>query len=343
MGLLDFIFRRDTPSSVPPVLPGTPAAAPGPRASDASLTRAERKFLGQFIAGLVFDPRQGTHWDEVLSLPRAKLIGRFVADGLVEPADLGTKINGRFTGAELKLLLKERGLAVSGRKDACIARLIAADREGSAALVRGIDAYVCTPSGKQIAEEFAAAEKQEAGRARATSLERLRDKDLSGALKAVYQFERRQVFSRGVGCDWFRDPSPEETARVRYVLEARPQILKDVAEGDWPVLQIAAAMMQLWGESKGSEWLPADCIGASNLDREVAVRMVMFAGLTRADLTQYAHAGIKQVEVLDCGDSSCPACRKLAKRKYRVSQAPVLRCPECTSPMGCRCTFVTVM
>jgi hypothetical protein len=104
------------------------------------LSRAERKFLGQFLAGLVFDPQQGTHWDQVLPLPRAKLIGRFVANGLVEPGDLATKLNGRFAGAELKPLLKERGLAVSGRKDACIARLIAADREGGVALVRGIDA-----------------------------------------------------------------------------------------------------------------------------------------------------------------------------------------------------------
>jgi len=344
MGFLDFMFRRDRPGPSPagPTEPPAVASAPSPPQTT-SLSRAERKFLGQFTSGQLFDPQQGQHWDQVLPRPRAKQVARFLAEGLIEPADLATKLSCRLTGIELKSLLRERGLAVSGRKDASIARLIAADANGAATLVAGVDAYVCTPSGKQIAEEFTAQEKEEARRAREISLQRLRANDLRGAWTAVYEFERQQVFSRGVGCDWNRGPSEDDTARLRYVLEARPQILKDVAESEWPALQIAAAMMQLWGESKGSEWLPPDVVGASNLDRETAVRMVLFAGISRATLEQLAHAGIAQVEVLDCSDSSCPACRQMAKRKYRLSQAPEVPCPECTSSMGCRCTFVAVI
>ncbi len=343
MGLLDFIFRRGLPVSTAVTPTDPPAATPAPQLLNPGLSRAERKFLSQFTAGFTFEPQHGGHWDQVLPLPRAKQIPRFLSAGLVEPADLATKLNRHLSGAELKALLRERGLAVSGRKDAGIGRLIAADGAGAAALVSDMEVYVCTAQGKQIAEEFIAAEKDESRRARELSLQRLRANDLHGALMGVYEFERQQVFSRGVGCDWSRDPSADETARLRHVFEARPQILKDVSEHEWSALQIAAAMLQLWGESKAGEWLPAEVTGASNLDRETAVRMILFAGVSRATLEQLARADIKQVEVLDSDDSSCPACRRMAKRKYRVSHAPELPCPECTSPMGCRCTFVTVI
>lgn len=260
----------------------------------------------------------------------------------MEPAPLSAKLESAFKATEIKAFLRERGLPVSGKKADAVARLVEADHAGVEAKVAHITAYICTAPGRVLAEGYLAREEKRKRQARERSFELLRSRQLRQASTVVAEYERAQVFARGIGVDWNQRPSPEDLQQLQAILEAQPAILKDVSSDDWPVLQQAAAMMELWGERSPREWLPAGFVGASNLDPETAVRMVLFAGGHRAKLEQYRHAGCSEVEISGCGDGSCPACRKLGGKKYRVSQVPELPHPECTHEMGCRCMILPV-
>src|SRR3954471_10534503 len=74
-------------------------------------------------------------WDRVLGETSTEVVSRFLAEGLLHPATLSAKIHSAFSAAEMKVLLKKRGLRVSGTKQDLAARLITADPEGAAAEV----------------------------------------------------------------------------------------------------------------------------------------------------------------------------------------------------------------
>jgi hypothetical protein len=304
------------------------------------MTPAQLKFLSGFLNGSVFTAAGKSYWDDLLREPPASSVQRFVAAGFLAPAPLAAKLDGKFKATEIKEFLRECRLPVSGRKDQCIERLVAADAAGMEAKVAGITAYVCTPTGKELAEQFLAVERERSRIARERSLQLLQTGDLRGALATVAQFERQQVFQRGVGVDWGRGPDNEDVERLRAILAARPRILRGVPDDQWRTAQVAAGMMHMWGERSARPWLPDSFVGASNLDRETTVLMVLFAGQTKALLAQLQRSTITKVQVLGSGDGTCPACRQLCRRKYRIDELPEVPYEHCTNDLGCRCVVV---
>jgi hypothetical protein len=69
---------------------------------------------------------------------------------------------------------------------------------------------------------------------------------------------------------------------------------------------------------------------------------------SKASLLNYASQGVTKVEVLACGEDSCPACRKVEGKKFSVEKAakappiPVQECETWKTAHGgwCRCTYV---
>lgn len=305
-------------------------------------TNAQLEFLSGFLHGSVFTADGGSYWTEHLREHPAKTVQRMIDAGMLTTAPLAAKLDGAFKATEIKSLLRERSLPVSGKKADCIERLVAADAAGMEAKVAGITTYVCTDTGMAIAEKYVALEDERNRVARDESWRRLCAGDVRGALGVVAEFERAQVFQRGLGVNWHNRPSREDVELTEAILRARPAILKDVVEADWRALQVAAVMLEMWGERSAKAWLPETFTGPTNLHREVAARMVLFAGQHQARLAQYCASGISKLEVSGCGESSCPACQQVAGRKYRTSDLPELPFPRCTSEMGCRCMVLPV-
>jgi hypothetical protein len=342
MKFLSFLFGKK---------PADPAAT-GPNAAEsnsAPLARvtevrkwsnAHLKFLAGFINGAEYRPDDRSYWADALRQPTGKAIQVFVEAGLLSSAPLAAKLESALKATEIKALLRERGLPSSGRKAEGVARLVAADPAGMEAKVAGVVAYVCTDSGRALAQGYLDREEERKTLARRRSFELLRGGDLRQAALVVAEYERSQVFPRGVGVDWNQRPSSEDLRQLQAITEAKPGLLRDVVPSDWSALQLAAAMVELWGERSGREWLPEGFAGASNLDPETAIRMVLFAGGHRAKLEQYRQSGCNRVEISGCGDGSCHACRKISGKKYRVSQVPELPHPECTHELGCRCMIL---
>lgn len=342
MKFLSFLFGK---KPIDPAATGPNAAksnsAPVARVKEVrKWSNAHLKFLAGFINGAEYRPDDRSYWADALRQPTRQAIQVFVEAGLLSSAPLAAKLESALKATEIKALLRERGLPSSGRKAEGVARLVAADPAGMEAKVAGIVAYVCTDSGRALAQGYLDREEERKALARRRSFELLRGGDLRQASLVVAEYERAQVFPRGVGVDWNRRPSSEDLRQLQAILEAKPALLRDVIPTDWSALQLAAAMVELWGERSGREWLPEGFVGASNLDPETAIRMVLFAGGHRAKLEQFRQSGCNRVEISGCGDGSCPACRKISGKKYRVSQVPELPHPECTQELGCRCMIL---
>lgn len=306
-------------------------------AEPGALNHAQLKFLSIFLNGAGGPADYDLIWAEALNVNPSKLLAFMVGAGLLDPTSLAWKLNRALTAAEVKAMLRELGLAVSGKKADCVARLIAADHAGMEARVSFMTTYICSDTGRKQAEAYLRMEEENRRSAQTRSLEFLCAGKLHDARLAVSEYERRQIFKRGVNVDWHLPPSHEDICRLRAILDARPSILKDVTAQGWDTLQKAAAMMHLWGEHSGLAWLPAGFVGASNHHPNTAVRMVMLAGMHQADLRQYRELGNIDVAISPCGEDSCPACKGIGGRKYHVSLVPELPYPACTSDMGCRC------
>lgn len=355
MGFWNLVLHRTPHALPPPASPPLTAPASPPHLEPPVISGgllqippgwdhtppAHLKFLCTFLNGGVFAPDSKSYWAQVLGEAPAASVHRFLAAGLIVPASLASKLSGSFTANELKAFLRARGLPVSGTKANVIERLIAADPVLMEAKVANVTAYICTPAGKLLAEQYIAAEEERTRIAHERSLQYLQAGDMRKALAIVFEYESKQVFPRGIGCDWNRTPDRDDVARVQAVLNIRPKILRSLPGDQWGWAVYAAAMQEMWGERSAREWLPPTFTGVPQLGPETTVRMVAFAGSNAFSLAQMHSSGIKRVRICGGDDSrSCPGCRKVAARSYRISEVPELPFEDCTSSMGCRCCYV---
>lgn len=296
--------------------------------------------LSKYRYGARFDYGDQPYWEPKLEEPAITALRRFVETGLLVPAPLEAKMDQAFKVTDLKPLLKALGLPVSGKKDALISRLIAADESGMAAKVADLDIVQCSPEGKILADAYLAQAEEDRQHAERKCLALLKERKFEQACHTVYRYEARQIFSRGLGIDWRNHEPTQDMARLIIMFATQPKILAGLAEADWEPLRLAAAMAHLWGSGQARQWLEPGFTGVSHLDAEAATRMVQFHASHVFNLNRYRAMGIKRVTVLGCGSDSCPTCQALGDKTLPIEQAPELPHPGCTHPIGCRCNLV---
>lgn len=71
--------------------------------------------------------RNADNWSAALKEKPAKVIEQFIKEGMLEPAELPELVDYKFKASDLKSMLKEKGLKISGRKEDLIKRLIEND------------------------------------------------------------------------------------------------------------------------------------------------------------------------------------------------------------------------
>jgi len=83
-------------------------------------------------------------WRAVLGEAPGKAIERFLGEGVIQCADVGERVAYEYRVSDLKSMLKQRDLPVSGHKRELIARLVEADAEGMEELVSGVPVFQCS-------------------------------------------------------------------------------------------------------------------------------------------------------------------------------------------------------
>lgn len=278
-------------------------------------------------------------WEEVLNEPPTKALSRFEDQGLLEKVNLNVLLDYKYKVTELKLILKERGLPVSGRKVDLIERLIGADPAGMQKAVINLSLQQCTDHGRKIAEEYLAQENERKAMVEEGTLNALQNRRFLEASRMVASFEAQQVFQRGMNIDWkYHNPDQNMTI-LNAIFQAKPKIVSSLTADQIEHFRIAAGMMYLWGASQAVAWLPGDLKTDLCIDNDTASRMILLYANHQRRVVQYREAGVKTVEVLST-DDSCQNCKDLAKKKYKVCDVPDLPYEKCTNEMGCRCTTV---
>ena len=134
--------------------------------------------------------------------------------------------------------------------------------------------------------------------------------------------------------------SPGITYQVLWVMfNRKPKILRGIRKDKLQALRVATGITFLFGENDASEWLPPDFDTGIQMPSEVAGRMLLFFALSQRNLADYKESGVVTgVRVLST-DDSCPACKAISKKLYKLSKAPELPYEKCTHELGCRCAY----
>ena len=282
-------------------------------------------------------------WKAVLRESPNQAIKRFIDEGMLTQADLNAQLDYKFKATELKDLLKQRSLPVSGRKEDFINRLVQTDPEGMKRAVAGPQILLCSERGQQIAENYLATEKTKRLEMEGQVLEYLKRRKFKEASVAVAAYEATQVFPRGMGIDWKNHNPARNVELLRFIFDGKPKILSRLQNDQLAALRLAGGMITLLGLSQGKQWLPPNFETGLAMDNDAAVRMLFFYATHQADMANYRQGGIvKQVEIRAAQDS-CEACKRISGKKYKLSEVPELPYEHCTHEMGCRCMTLAVL
>ena len=306
-------------------------------------SKAHLLLLSKFLHGETAQAfAKADYWKEALGETPQRAIERLGREGVLVTAGLSEQLAYKYKVTELRDMLKQRGIPVSGRKDDLISRLVEADPGGMKKAVAGLTLLKCSERGREIASLYLASKENEREATERKVLEALQNGKFREASLLISSYEAAQVFSRGLGIDWKNYDSGRDVAMLTLIFRSKPKILARLDQRKLEPLRLAAGMKHLWGTGKAGAWLPADFETGLAMDNESAARMFMFFAAHQRDMKQYrelSKAGREYVVEIDTTDDQyrCEACRKLAGKSFRLNEVPELPYAECTSEMGCRC------
>jgi hypothetical protein len=308
-------------------------------------SEAHLLFLSKFLHAKTAEEFSRTDsWKDVLKETPQQAIKRFVDEGVLVSPGLSQHLAYKYKVSELQAMLKQRGLSVSGRKDDLISRLIEADPGGMKKAVAGLTVLQCSERGQEVASQYLTSEKEKREAAKQEVLAMLeRGKFTEASLRMTF-YEAQQVFPPGTGISLKRNPARDVTV-LKTIFGGRPKMLAQLNQSKLRPLQIAAGMNHLWGTNEAMAWLPPGFETGLAMDSDIAARMLLFYAWHLADIEQWrASRVVTSVRILTANDArTCEACRRLANRTYKLSEAPELPCERCTSEMRCRCTMTAIV
>jgi hypothetical protein len=154
-------------------------------------------------------------WRQVLKEEINTAINRFLVEGVLIQADLGTKLNCKLNTNELKKMLKERSLSSSGKKGDMIQRLINNDPEGMSKAIEELTVLKCSDRGINIVNQYLANEADLKQKTEEKVFNHLTASSFKEAAKTVGDYESNRVFPRGIGVDW---KNYESSTAVRMLI-----------------------------------------------------------------------------------------------------------------------------
>ena len=112
-------------SAVRPVESSTISTSPVARNENWRSSPAHLLLLSKFRDGAsTVKYRSADYWQTALKEKPATVIAQFITEGMLEPGRLPERLDEEFKASDLKSMLRQKGLAFSGRKEELIRRLI---------------------------------------------------------------------------------------------------------------------------------------------------------------------------------------------------------------------------
>lgn len=280
-------------------------------------------------------------WKRALGEDPRRAVRRFIEEGLLESVELAELVERRYRVSDLKKMLQQRGLAVTGRKDELISRLIEADPEGTKRSVSGMTFLRCSPKGRQVAEEYLAQEQAKRERLEKEVVLDLESRKFRDAALKIASYEAEQVFPRGMGIDWKHYDPSNEIELLQAIFRTKPKRLSFLTDAQLENARVAAGMcILMWDVGQAAKWLEANQPELGSSCRAAIFDLVSSARF-QVEIDRLRQSGYyKWVRINTCNDDLvCEACRKLSSKRYPVDKVPELPYEKCTSEV-CRCWVV---
>ncbi len=314
-----------------------------------NLSKAQLELLCKFRNGnttkeLTSNEFWKSAWEGVLKQSVKKTIQEFVNQNLLIPAGLPIILDYTYKATELKGFCKEKGLKVSGKKEELINRLIENNEMEMKNKVRGVSVLVCSEIGNQIVQNYLNWKKEEQEKADEKVINALISKEYKTAIMVMIDYERNQVFPRGLGVDWNHMGVNNFEAGLRELSLNNPKSLIDIPKDKLELLKVLAGFSFLWGGRKTNKFNDLERF-SEKFDNETCQALLVGYIQSKNSLDNYRNnsdviAGVQ----ISSGDDSCPECQKLMGKVYKLSEfIPELPHPECTHKMGCRCCYLPVV
>lgn len=300
---------------------------------------AQLLLLSKFVRGRNLDYFLGhSAWETALGDSPISTIKTLVDNELLELAPIETRVAERFGVKDLKQLLKEAGLKVTGTKDVLIARLLESDSSGIQERMKDFQFLVCTSSGSELARQFLARMETDRSRTESEISKALEERNFETAVDKLFEYERAQVFPRGINMTWTKAESKSFLQKLGVMYDVVPGILKNINPSSLDSLRNSAAMMFLFGDSTATKWQPSNINTGLKMDNDAAARMFIFSASSILRMQDYKKLGVKRFRV-DVGDdaSTCAACLTNKGLSFSIDDVPEIPFPHCTCESGCRC------
>jgi hypothetical protein len=235
----------------------------------------------------------------------------------------------KFSSAQLKQILRKRGLKLSGRKDEMPERLCKADAGEMEKIVASLNLLTTSESGQQLASEFLVRR----GEMQRTALAALWERNAGLACQVVCEFQDALGFPEIPMIQ-----TKPALADVNSVFSVRPRILAGVNKEALEHLRVAAGMAFL---GLGDHWPPENLETGTRLDGPAAVNMIISSVQNRRNVESWRRSGVVRMVKIQCSfDGPCEACRGLEGRVWPIEELPEIPYEHCTSPDGCYCACV---
>ncbi len=298
-------------------------------------------FLSLFLSPKTLADLPKQDWGLALGEPINGAIKRFLRDGVIGQANLPALLDYRYRAFELKQMLKDRRLPVSGQKQKLIDRLIEAAPSEMEELVKGISALNCTEQGKAIAKEYLSArEPHRENKYHEKIFNLIKQRKFK---EVVYLIDKERKEKQKVEYNdeligvSFNISNPKMDLKIiKEIFDKKPKIVEGINDEQLEWLRISAAMMQLSGTNRANMWLPQDFQLGLHFDEDTAARMVLFCGMHYAQLDQWRNMGLRIISI-DVENDACEMCQKLRDIEFDIDQVPELPHEKCISKKGCRC------
>jgi hypothetical protein len=256
-------------------------------------------------------------------------IERFVRAGVLIPATLEESLSVIFQVAELKKLLKERGVKQSGNKSELVEKLIDTDRIGAEKLLAKHRVMKCSESILSMLENQKIEKAREFEYTQKQSFELLQ----SGNAKEAYRIYAK--FQKKYSSTFYA--SSYEVEELQYVLSSCPAVLGNLTAESKRLLQAAAGMKILWREDKAEYWLPENFTTNIGDNRRAINYLIRNAGFRKIIEGKEEFPHKVRINFQDGDIESCQLCLKLKDKVFAKDKVPELPMIGCTSETGCMC------
>ncbi len=289
-------------------------------------------------------------WKDALETDPFTLIEKLKTAGLVTP--LTPKYHAKImldaftTVAQLKEALEKTGAKKTGKKSDLIDRLIESDEDVTTKLIPEEACWGTTEKGAEIVDNYRLKKKAEKEDLEDKLLAFILDKMHSQAAQLRAEYNSRQVFPPGLGCDW-NDWNIQRDANIlNAVRELTPDVFTGMSSADLGPARITASLQHLYG-AHVSERLRNKILSSvpiitdEKMNRlEFQARQLLNFAYGKTNLEEWKAMSFAFIKISCSGEDSCTACRQISLNNYPIAQAPELPLKDCTETRGCRCCYV---